>query len=149
MARKDKIADSDLDVDLDAELDEVAVIEAGAPRTRGGGGGGLTISPELANALKRKCDDIPKDKKLRVEKSWLNEKVGLDPDKEMGRGDPNTLKRKFNRQHGDLAGAGRIWHVGNMEDYKYYTFAFVDADQDEEDKWKKPKPKKSKTGEEA
>lgn len=139
MARKKE----DIDMgDLDSELDDVAEIKAGAPKARGGGGGGITISPELARALKRKCDEIDCTKeKQRVPAEWLDEKVGFSSDKS-ARGHPNTLKMKMNRLYGDLAGEGKIWHIGNEENYKFYTFAIIDADEDEENKWKKPKPKK-------
>lgn len=127
--------------DLESELDGVAEVKAGAPKTRGGGGS-ITISPELASVLKRKCDDIdPTKETLNVPATWLDAKVGFDTDKS-ARGHPNTLKMKINRQYGDLAGDGKIWHIGNRENYKFYTFAIIDADEDEEKKWKKPPKKK-------
>lgn len=120
--------------DLESELDDVAIEAV----VRAGGGGGKKVIPiEFANALKTKFD---KDGTFAVPKEWLENKLGYDVDKPM-KGRPNAVKRSLNRQHADIVGIGKIWHVGNNKD-THYLISVLDADQDEEDKWKKPKPKK-------
>lgn len=132
MAKK---TENDAGADLMGELDSLAVkMEI---KKLGAGGGGKIFPIDLANAFKRKFEA---DGAFAVPKSWIEEKVGYDVDKPM-KGRPNALKKKLNRQHADLAGAGFIWHVGNSEN-NAYLIGIVKADQDEEDKWKKPAKKK-------
>ena len=132
MARKTQEADEPEDIVFD-DLDDVAI----KVDVKTVGGGGKVFSVKLAEVLKAKFEN---DGSFAVPKDWLESKTGYDVNKPM-KGRPNAYKRKLNRQHGDLAGEGHIWHVGNSDD-KYYTIAIFEATPAEVDKWQKPKPKK-------
>ena len=137
MAKKTQEA-GELEEDF-SDLDDIATIATGR---FGGGGGGKKVFPvKLAEVIKQKYDrDCGTNESLLIPKEWLESKTGYDPEKPM-KGRPNAFKRKLNRQHGDLAGEGHIWHVGNS-DNKYYTISILEATPAEVDKWQKPKPKK-------
>lgn len=137
MAKKEKNIDIG---DIESELEDVAIK---AVARIGGGGGAKVLPPELAKALKQKFDN---DGTFAVPKVWLEDKLGYDTDKPM-KGRPNAVKKKLNRQHADLVGVGKVWHVGNSKD-THYLISVLDADEDEENKWKKPKTKKSEAGDE-
>jgi len=119
--------------ELVSQLDEIAVK---TEVRKGGAGGGRIIPLELAHALRTKFDG---DGAFAVPKDWLETKMGLDVDKPM-KGRPNAIKKKLNRQHGDIAGEGYIWHVGNSGN-THYAIGVLEATSEEETKWKKPKPK--------
>ena len=119
--------------DLEAQLNDIAIK---TEVRKGGAGGGRIISLELVNALKTKYDG---DGAFAVPKDWLEEKMGLDTEKPM-KGRPNAIKKKLNRQHGEIVGDGYIWHVGNSGD-TFYAIGVLEATSEEETKWKKPKPK--------
>lgn len=121
--------------DIETQLNEIAIK---TEVRKGGAGGGRIISLELANALKTKYDG---DGAFAVPKQWLEEKMGLDIEKPM-KGRPNAIKKKLNRQHGDIVGKGYIWHVGNSGE-KFYAIGLLEATSEEEAKWKKPQPKKA------
>jgi hypothetical protein len=128
--------DVDAGADLMGELDRLAV--KSEIKKLGAGGGGKIFPVDLANAFKRKFDN---DGAFAVPKDWIEEKVGYDVDKPM-KGRPNALKKKLNRQHADIAGAGFIWHVGNSNNNAYLV-GIVKADQTEEKKWKEPAKKET------
>lgn len=120
-------------VDLDYELNEVA-IKADVKTV---GGGGKILPVELVNALKTKFDN---DGSFAVPKVWLEEKIGFDTEKPM-KGRPNAIKKKLNRQFGDIIDDDKIWHIGNSGN-THYLISILAVTSDEVDKWKKPKPKK-------
>jgi len=122
-------------VDLDYELNEVA-IKADVTKV---GGGGKIIPTELVTALKTKFDN---DGSFAVPKQWLEEKIGFDTNKPM-KGRPNAIKKKLNRQYGDVIDDDKIWHVGNSGN-THYLISVLAVKPDEVDKWKKPKTKSMK-----
>ena len=130
MAKKTEIETGDLDY----ELNEVA-IKADVTTV----GSGCKIVPvELVNALKTKYDN---DGSFAVPKDWLEGKIGLDVEKPM-KGRPNAIKKKLNRQYGDIIDDDKIWHIGNSGN-THYLISILTAKPDEVNKWRNPaKPKK-------
>lgn len=134
-----KIRDQqEADVDIENELDQVSI----KAEVRKVGGGGKIVPTALAKALYQKFDN---DGAFAVPKEWLETKIGLDTNKAM-KGRPNAIKIKLNKQHGDLIGEGRIWHVGDSGG-NYYLISVLAANETEEDKWKNWKPSKKRTTE--
>jgi len=136
MAKKIHEPDAGADIEnLENELDDVSI----KAEVRKVGGGGKIVPIPLAKALLQKFE---KDGAFAVPKEWLEKKIGLDTNKAM-KGRPNAIKIKLNKQHGDLAGDGKIWHVGDSGG-NYYLLSILDANATEEDKWKHWKPSTKK-----
>jgi len=139
MAKKTESVNTD---DLIGELDGI-VEEAGdlpiVIRLGRGGGAKRTIPKELALVLKQKFDNVGA---FPIPREWLETKLGY-PSSGAMKGRPNQIKDGLNRQHADIVGDGKIWHVGNHREL-FYTIAVASVDADEELKWKKPAEWKKK-----
>ncbi|GAH51403.1 unnamed protein product, partial [marine sediment metagenome] len=127
------------DTDDTGEFDDLDdVVEKGSI---GQLGGIRKIFPRnLAEVLKAKFDEecTNPNECLVIPKDWLEEKLGMDTNKSI-RGRSYQLKHKLNKQHGDLAGDGKIWHCGNIKN-ESYTIAIVEATIEVETALKHPAP---------
>ena len=86
-------------------LEQVAVRDTGISRARGG----YKIPAELVEAILKKIKDV--GGAIFIPKTWLEEQIGMDTSRPI-KGRPNNIKKKLNRNFGDLIASDEIWHVG-------------------------------------
>lgn len=72
---------------------------------------------------------------IKIPADYIEKKLGWTGGKR--RGKPNHLKRWLNKLLADEIGAGNIIHVGQTENYNYFTFDIQrGVDEETEKKWK-------------
>lgn len=116
--------------DFAAMLEEVAKVDTGVTRVRGGG---IEIPEAFVKALKKKIEDVG-GRAITLPKVWLEEQLGMKTNMPI-KGRPNAIKKKLNIQWGQLLDEDKIWHVGRrgFETYVISIISVPDAAS-----WKTP-----------